>query len=790
MVFQCKMCAGNLKFEPRDTICTCEFCGTMQTLPRLDSDRKIMLYERANRLRFNNEFDRAMSIYEDILKDDLTDAESYWSLVLCRYGIGYVKDPATGVLKPTVRRMQYTSVFDDEDYKEALVYADDKQKNLYEQEAKVIDDIQKQILAVSSKEEPFDVFICYKESDDNGGRTQDSVIGYDLYKEMTGEGLKVFFSRVTLEDKLGVEYEPYIFAALNSARVMLTIGTKSDYFNAAWVKNEWSRYLMLLSKPDFKRIMIPVYNDPSDLPNELSLLQGMDINKIGYQQDLTHQIKKIIEREKGVNQPGGQVVVQQVGNLDVNALLKRGKLLLEDGEWEQADGLYEDVLNRDAENAEAYLGKLLGKCRKSDVDGLTEFYKAEYLSCDVERLEAVVRDGARIDDAVANYVLDGYISEEQIRKMYSFDRYYESKVASRKKQKEEQLKELSEDKLLGRVKQYSQGELRSSIDSMLTEIENTLSERIVKAQKEDEENAVKVKAAYGEFLETTDKNLKALYESAVNQREEKYQSLCTRLKNAKTKDECEDLEKLFKSLCGYKDSEELAAKSLKKIKSIARKKRRKVRMVIWVALLCVAVYLLISQVVVPRIQYQKGVEKYKGSELANAQVGDVITFGDYNGNTEWIVMQRFDDQIYVMSKYIVTQRGYMDKRKNASWKKSGVRKWLNGEYKKAAFGDAEQGLIINYDYGSSKEKISLPSSSEVVGKDESIRIATMKDGKNLGYWVKDRGRDQNSMMRDTRKNACFIAIDGTLHNEYNGVNAADPEGGVRPTMWLDVSDLK
>ena len=47
----------------------------------------------------------------------------------------------------------------------------------------------------------------------------DSVIAQDVYDALTEKGYRVFFSRITLEDKLGTEYEPYIFAALNSAKV-------------------------------------------------------------------------------------------------------------------------------------------------------------------------------------------------------------------------------------------------------------------------------------------------------------------------------------------------------------------------------------------------------------------------------------------------------------------------------------------------------------------------------------------------------------------------------------------
>lgn len=246
MIFKCKMCGGTIEFKLGDTVGVCDSCGTKQTLLRLDDEKKANLYDRANHFRRNNDFDKAMAIYEQILNEDGTDAEAYWSLVLCRYGIEYVEDPTSHKRVPTVNRAQFTSIFADEDYKSALRYADGYQKQIYEEEAKAIDDIQKGILEISSKEEPFDVFICYKETDANGRRTQDSVIANDLYYELTEEGFKVFFSRITLEDKLGTAYEPYIFAALNSAKVMVVVGTKPEYFNAVWVKNEWSRYLALI----------------------------------------------------------------------------------------------------------------------------------------------------------------------------------------------------------------------------------------------------------------------------------------------------------------------------------------------------------------------------------------------------------------------------------------------------------------------------------------------------------------------------------------------------------------
>ena len=357
-IFKCKMCGGDLEIANGMSVAECQYCGTQQTLPKLDDDKKANLYDRAGHFRRNNEFDKAISIYERILEEDRTDAESYWSLVLCKYGIEYVEDPTTHKRVPTVNRAQYTSIFADDNYKSAIEYADSYQKEIYEAEAKTIDDIQKGILEISNKEEPFDVFICYKETDNNGRRTPDSVLATDLYHQLTNEGFKVFFARITLEDKLGQEYEPYIFAALNSAKVMVVLGTKPEYFNAVWVKNEWSRYLSLI-RNEKNKILIPAYKDmdPYDLPDEFSHLQAQDMSKLGFMQDLIRGIQKILSSTD--NQPTAEQNISVPANNNIAPLLDRSFLCIEDEEFEKADELLEQVLNMNPREPRAYIGKLL-----------------------------------------------------------------------------------------------------------------------------------------------------------------------------------------------------------------------------------------------------------------------------------------------------------------------------------------------------------------------------------------------------------------------------------------------
>ena len=76
-IFKCKMCGSVFEVQEDQTTATCDYCGTRQTLPRLSSDRRANLYDRANRFRRDNEYDKAAGIYEQILNEDATDAEAY-----------------------------------------------------------------------------------------------------------------------------------------------------------------------------------------------------------------------------------------------------------------------------------------------------------------------------------------------------------------------------------------------------------------------------------------------------------------------------------------------------------------------------------------------------------------------------------------------------------------------------------------------------------------------------------------------------------------------------------------
>ena len=652
MIIKCKMCGGDLHPAENATACECEFCGTMQTIPKLDSERRLNLYDRANHFRRNNEYDKAMGIFEQILQDDRTDAEAYWSLVLCRYGIEYVEDPASGKRIPTVNRAQFTSILADADYKSALEYADSVQKGIYETEARAIDNIQKGILDISRKEKPFDVFICYKETDAEGKRTPDSVLANDLYHQLTREGFKVFFSRITLEDKLGQQYEPYIFAALNSAKVMVVLGTRPEYFSAVWVKNEWSRYLALI-KAGANKTLVPAYKDmdPYDLPEEFSHLQAQDMSKLGFMQDLIHGIRKLAKPE--APQAAPTVVMQGDGTAaNVQSLLGRAFMALEDGEWDKADEFCEQALNLDFQNARAYLGKLMAELhvrREADLPGQPKpldlnghYQKAlrfadEALKAELTSWNAAIIQKNRQKQQAAEYAA----ALDQLKTANTVE---------------------AAEKVKARI--TALGDYQGASDGLRRCDEKLES---LRSAAYDQANALMTKQQYGQaaaaFRALGDYRDSRSTAVRCDQLESQHQA---ELVEARAEQARQDALRHAREEAERKEKERIAAELKRRQDEIARreaeakaaKTRKIVILLTAAAVVCIAAFLVVTKVVLPRQQYNQAVQAMQAGRY-DAAIQSFLALDGY-ADSEYRIRQAQANRAYETGELATSLALYAD----------------------------------------------------------------------------------------------------------------------------------
>ena len=416
MNIKCNICGGDVAVSADKTFATCEYCGSTVTVPRVSDEQRAAAFNRGSHFRRIGEFDKALASYERILREDDTDAEAHWCAALCRFGIEYVEDPATYEWIPTCHRASFDSFLEDVDFKAALEHSDGLTRRLYQKEAAKIAEVQRGILATSQNEEPYDVFLCYKETGEDGQRTRDSILAQDIYYQLTDQGHRVFFSRITLEDKAGSQYEPYIFAALNSAKVMVAVGTKPEHFSAVWVRNEWSRFLALMRR-DRSRVLLPCYRDmdPYDLPEQLAVLQSYDMGKIGFIQDLIRGVDKVLNAGKAAPAAAPAPVIIQTAApapapaANHDSAIVMGFMDYDMGKKDSATATFRQVLMQDDTCAEAYLGLVLTNSGKDREAYLSKY--SRYSGLEMTALEKKVIT-YRNQDAIMEALIDEFMSSK------------------------------------------------------------------------------------------------------------------------------------------------------------------------------------------------------------------------------------------------------------------------------------------------------------------------------------------------------------------------------------------
>ena len=570
-IIKCKMCGGDLNIVDDSTVCECEYCGTKQTVPKVDDEKKLKLFERANRLRTACEFDKAAGVYESIVADFDEEAEAYWGLILCKFGIEYVDDPATGNKVPTCHRSSFDSLMDDPNFDMVMECADPVARRVYREEAKQIEELRKRIIEVSAKEEPYDFFISYKELNDEGQRTLDSVIAQDIYAELTEKGYRVFFSRISLEDKLGVEYEPYIFAALNSAKVMLVVGTDYDYFNAVWVKNEWSRFLALIAKGE-KKTLIPVFKgiDAYDMPKEFRKLAAQDMGKVGAMQDLIRGVEKLLGKknnEQSIQQP----IYMGETDAKTTAAVKRGKLSLEEGNWQQAMEFFEQALTLDAECAEAYFGKALTQMHCRNADELTQRLCNQHPE---EKTLSILPALEHIQNVVEQNRIPKFLTDDEIENCYKgFDYNYNSFILGQQKLKEKAKSDFESNRNISLAYRFAKGSYHQILVKYKETLYAKLEENVQQAKRDELEAAEQKEKEYKAFLEESDNRVSCLSQKKQDERENLFLLACKKLEDASSSLSCRQAKDLFLFLDGYKDSEEYIEKCDTKAREMEAKEQ-------------------------------------------------------------------------------------------------------------------------------------------------------------------------------------------------------------------------
>lgn len=178
--------------------------------------------------------------------------------------------------------------------------------------------------------------------------------------------------------------------------------------------------------------------------------------------------------------------------------------------------------------------------------------------------------------------------------------------------------------------------------------------------------------------------------------------------------------------------------------------------------------------------------------MADANVGDAVIFGKYeqNGNDadgkealEWIVLEKQEDKILLISRYCIENLPYNTERTAVAFNESTLCAFLNGDFVKNAFNESESGALVAD--GDIKVGLLSNEQAEKYYEYDSWRACSPTEyamGKGAraenGYcwwWLADNGNFANS--------ASYVHFNGTVQDKGFAVDY--DLVAVRPVIWVN-----
>ncbi len=131
--------------------------------------------------------------------------------------------------------------------------------------------------------EQFDIFISFKNTGENGLQTEDAALAEQVYKEFCARGISTFYSNITLL-RLGESvYKRSIDKALDTAKILIVIGTDLAYITSRWIRYEWESFHtdVLDGVKDGEIITFTKNINPRSLPRALRSYQNCNAGDMG-----------------------------------------------------------------------------------------------------------------------------------------------------------------------------------------------------------------------------------------------------------------------------------------------------------------------------------------------------------------------------------------------------------------------------------------------------------------------------------------------------------------------------
>lgn len=519
--FKCKYCGNHLHPKEGQTLITCSRCDEVTRIVSIDNAKRKRLLDEADDLRINCLFDRAMQKYESIIQEFPKDSDAYWGYVLCIYGVEFQEDPRSGKRLPTLHRISSRSIMQDPYYQKAINYANPMDAIEYKRIAAELDRIRIRFIELSQKEEnKYDIFISFKQTDDRlRCETIDCSKAENLYYKLQEMGYRVFFSKVTLANRGGDDFEPIIYMALESSKLMIVLGSSRENLESPWVRNEWNRFMDMMRLNPTKKIIPALVQEmrPDLLPNILQGIQGYNVDtQVGMDRLLSRVVQLCPIQKSAEAQKSEKFTASE------KSLLKRAKMEAKARNWDKALEYYNRILDVNPECAEAWIGLMLSSADIpfTEVDEYKEYLLEKWLSVEKESKTVSFREGD--GDFMSSRIIPNYLSENEIKNILPSELLYVSTCKSLQKNLDEAKTFFATNQGFCYAIKYADDEQREKLKHLENDVLNKIEDTLETKKREEAETEEKLKKEYADKLTEAKRIVDAKYQAALTAREVDY----------------------------------------------------------------------------------------------------------------------------------------------------------------------------------------------------------------------------------------------------------------------------
>lgn len=353
----CGICGGSVNPDESGAVGTCLGCGTSLPFPKSD----IKKLNRITYLRNTFKFAEAAKFAEELTEKNPDDSAAHWAMLLCEYGIQYVRDGANRV--PVCRKdvTALKPVRESNNLKKAISAAPEDFQPKFESLTASIEDAINVSAGIMQQDKKYDVFILCPEN----ASIDDDLDGDKIYLRFTSNlGFSVFYAPETLKTGDAAEKAAQTMFALKNSRIMLPSFRTVNNCRDGYLEYAVNTFCGEMAA-DKDKLIFPIFDSSTvkfqQLPEALMWCDDVfDCSENEFMREISDKIEAILKPEVNAIVPD-DIVTATAANKE--NLIKRAYMFLEDAEFETADSYFDKILDIDIEDSRAYIGKLLAECR-------------------------------------------------------------------------------------------------------------------------------------------------------------------------------------------------------------------------------------------------------------------------------------------------------------------------------------------------------------------------------------------------------------------------------------------